>query len=289
MSEDIIQEQEHSAIFGPFMMIMAALCFSVGGIILKFIPWNPLAINGVRNVIAMIVVIIYVRLSHHPLRFNKTVLFGSISYVCTTSLFTLANKLTTAGNAIILQYTLPIWIIIMMFLFFGSKPSKTDLVTVGVVLLGIGCFFYDSLSSGHVLGDFVAVMAGIFYGGLFILNQFEDGDAISSTLIGQIISGIFLAPLVVKETEFSAPVLIAVVVLGFIQVGLAYVFFCIGTKYTHPLMASLTAAIEPILNPLFVAIFWGEILTPLSLLGGAIVIVAVAVYNILKINQVEDV
>ena len=87
---------------------------------MKIVPWNPLAINGVRNVIAAVVIGLYILATHHKLKFNFTVLVGAICMAGVTTLFSIANKLTTAGNTIILQYTAPIWIVILMFLIFGE-------------------------------------------------------------------------------------------------------------------------------------------------------------------------
>ena len=109
---------------GILAMLAASVCFALGGLLIKLIPWNALAINGVRNLIGCLVVGLYIRLIHHKLRFNRVVLAGMICVGGETTLFTVANKLTTAGNAIVLQYTAPVWIILMMFLFFGKSPKS---------------------------------------------------------------------------------------------------------------------------------------------------------------------
>ena len=105
---------------GTAAVLAASLCFSTGGLLMKIIPWNPLAINGVRNVIAAVVIGLYILALRHKLKFNFTVLVGAISMAGVTTLFSIANKLTTAGNTIILQYTAPIWIVILMFLIFNG-------------------------------------------------------------------------------------------------------------------------------------------------------------------------
>ena len=236
---------------------------------MKLIPWNPLAINGARNVIAALVIGLYILVTRHKLRFNPTVLVGAISMAGVTTLYSVANKLTTAGNTIILQYTAPIWIVILMFLFFGQKPDKTALISILIVFAGILCFFFEG-----------ALLSGIFYAGVFMLNSFEKGDALSSVFFGQLACGIFLSPLVLRESVFTAPVLLAVFVLGAVQVGLAYIFFTTGTKYTDPVTASIINALEPILNPILVAVFYGEMLGRLSLVGAVIVLAGILYYNI---------
>lgn len=270
---------------GTLMMLSASFCFSLGGILIKMIPWSPYAINGVRNLIAACVIGLYIFFTRHRMKFNFTVFMGAVCMAGVTTLYTIANKLTTAGNAIVLQYTMPIWIIILMFLFFGKKPSRLEVITIGLVLVGILCFFFDSLSTGKILGDFIAVMSGLFYAGMFMLNQFEKGDALSSMLIGQLLCGVFLSPAVLQETVFTAPVLAAIIILGTVQVGLAYILFSIATKLTDPVTASIINAVEPILNPILVAVFYGEVLGPLSLAGAAIVIGSILFYNLQKIKS----
>ncbi|MBR3339883.1 MAG: DMT family transporter, partial [Lachnospiraceae bacterium] len=182
---------------GTAAVLAASLCFSTGGLLMKIVPWNPLAINGVRNVIAAVVIGLYILATHHKIKFNFTVLVGAVSMAGVTTLFAIANKLTTAGNTIILQYTAPIWIVILMFLIFGEKPDRTALISILIVLVGILCFFFEALSTGKWIGDLCALMSGIFYAGVFMLNSFEKGDALSSVFFGQIACGVFLSPLVV--------------------------------------------------------------------------------------------
>ncbi len=220
---------------GTLMMLGASFCFSLGGILLKIIPWNPFAINGVRNLIAACVIGLYIFFTHHRMKFNFTVFMGAVCMAGVTTMFAIANKLTTAGNAIVLQYSMPIWLILLMFLFFRKKPSRLEVITIALVLIGILCFFFDSLSTGRIAGDLIALFSGLFYAGMFMLNQFEKGDALSSMVIGQFLCGICLSPMVLRETVFTPPVLAAVFVLGSVQVGLAYILFSIGTRYTNPI------------------------------------------------------
>lgn len=261
-------------------MLSASICFSTGGLLMKLIPWNGLAINGARNLIACLVIGLYILVTRHKLKFNLTVLVGAVSMAGVTTLFALANKLTTAGNTIILQYTAPIWIVILMFFLFGKKPDRTAVVSILIVLVGILCFFFEGLSTGKWLGDLFALLSGIFYAGVFLLNSFEHGDAISSVFFGQLACGVCLSPLVLKESVFTPQVLLSIVLLGAVQVGLAYILFTTGTRYTDPVTASIINAMEPILNPVLVAVFYGEMLGKLSLIGAVIVLCGIMYYNL---------
>ncbi len=273
-------ENKAQKIRGTLTMLSASVCFSLGGLLIKMVPWNPLAINGVRNLIASCVIGLYICFTHHRIKVNFTVLSGAVCMAGVTTMFTIANKLTTAGNAIVLQYSAPIWIILLMFVFFGKKPSRLEAVTIILVLAGILCFFFDSLSTGKIVGDLIAFLSGLFYAGMFMLNQFEKGDPLSSIVIGQFLCGLVLSPMALRETVFSPSALAAVFILGTVQVGLAYILFSIGTRLTDPVTASIINAMEPILNPILVAVFYGEMLGGLSLIGAAIVVGSILFYNI---------
>ena len=202
-----------------------------------------------------------------------------------TTLFIVANKLTTAANAIVLQYTAPIWIILLSALLLKKKPRAREIITILVVLIGIVLFFIDGIGAGNTWGNVAAVIAGVFYAGLFLLNSLPGADALSALFIGQLGTGIIFTPLVFKETVFSAVPLIAVVALGIFQVGLAYIFFNLGTSYTSPVTASIINGVEPILSSVLVAVFWGEMLSPLALAGAIIVIAAILTYNIISARR----
>ena len=269
-------------------MLCAGLCFACGGILCKLVPWSGFAINGVRNILAAVVTGIYLLARQHKIKLNLTVVIGALSYTIVTTLFILANKLTTAANAIILQYIAPVWIVVMMALFFHVKPKKLDLITIAVIFVGIICFFFDSLSFGGLAGDICAIVSGMFYASLFIINKMKDSDQLSSIFLGEIISGLLFGWTGFKETDFSPAVLIAIFLLGVVQIGIAYIFFAEGTVRTPPVTASLIGVVEPILNPVLVAIFWGEVLKPLSLIGGIIAITSIAVYSVLQNRQIES-
>ena len=268
--------------FGPLMMLSASILFSTGGILCKLVPWSALAINGTRNLLASMVIGAYLLAIRHKLRFNLMILFGAVCMCGVTTLFIMANKLTTAGNTIILQYSAPIWIILMSFIFLHKKPVRRDVIAIVFVFIGIIFFFLDSIGAGNTLGNILALVSGIFYAGLFMLNSLPKADALSSLFLGQLGTGLIFTPFIVNETDFSAAPVMAVIALGLFQVGLAYIFFNLGTKLIPPVTASIINGLEPVLNPLLVMIFWKEMLTPLSLVGAVIVLATILIYNIIN-------
>ncbi len=261
-------------------VFIASVCFSTGGLFIKLIPWNALAINGARNLIGSAVIGIFLLVTRRRVVFNRRVLTGALSMIGVTTLFALANKLTTAANAIVLQFTAPVFVILFMAALYKQKPGKTDIVTCFAVLLGVVLFFVDGIRAGNLPGNIAAVLSGVCYAGVFMMNTGKDADAISSCFIGQLAAGILFIPLCLRETDFSAPVLAALAALGVVQVGGAYILFSIGIRRTPPVTASLISGMEPILNPLLVAAFYGEAVSALSVAGAVIVVVSILAYNV---------
>ncbi len=266
-------------------VFLASVCFSTGGLFIKLIPWSGLAINGARNLIGSAVIGIYLLVSRHRLVFSPRVWIGALSMVGVTTLFAVSNKMTTAANAIVLQFTAPVFVMLLMAVFYRQKPGRADVWTCLLVLLGVVIFFVDGLQAGNLLGNVLAILSGVAYAGVFMMNTGEKTDAISSCFLGQLAAGLILTPLCLRETDFSLQTLAAVAALGIVQVGGAYILFSIGIQRTPPVTASLITGMEPILNPLLVAAFYGERVTLLSVIGSVIVVCSIMAYNIRSVRK----
>lgn len=262
-------------------VFLASVCFSTGGLFIKLVPWSPLAINGARNLIGAAVIGIYLLITHHKIVFSRQVFIGALSMIGVTTLFTIANKMTTAANAIVLQFTAPVFVILLMALIYGVKPKKLDIAACAAVMLGVILFFIDGIQAGNLTGNFIALVSGVCYAGVFMMNTGERADAISSSFLGQLIAGILFTPLCFRETDFSMPTILAILALGVIQVGGAYILFSAGIKNTPPVTASLITGMEPIMNPLWVAIFYKETITGLAVAGSVIVVGSILLYNVI--------
>ena len=261
-------------------VFLASVCFSTGGLFIKLIPWSALAINGARNLIGAAVIGIYLLVSGHRLVFSRRVWIGALAMIGVTTLYALANKLTTAANTIVLQFTAPVFVILFMAAIYRQKPGRVDLAVCFFVLLGVVLFFVDGIEAGNLLGNVLAVLSGVCYAGVFMMNTGKDADAISSCFLGQLTAGLVLTPLCFRETDFSLPTMAAVIALGAVQVGGAYILFSIGIRNTPPVTASLITGLEPVMNPLLVAAFYGERVTALSVIGSVIVVCSVLAYNV---------
>ena len=272
---------------GPILVFLSGVCFSLGGLFLKYIPWSPLAINAARNAVAFIFVFLYLKIIGHKIVFNRTVLIGALAISVTQGLYCIANKLTTAGNAIILQFTVPIWVMVISALVFRKKPTKLDVSAAVIVMVGVLFFFIDGIQAGNMLGNMLALISGVTYSGVFLMNATPESDSYSSTFFGMILNMLIGLPWLIK-TDFAATqsiTWVVVLLMGIVQVACAFILLSTGLKTTSPIAASLISGVEPVLNPVWVAIFYGEVLTPLSLVGAVMVLLAVTVYNILLIKQ----
>ena len=261
-------------------VFLASVCFSTGGLFIKLVPWSPLAINGARNLIGAAVIGLYLLITRRRVIFNRRVLIGALSMIGVTTLFAIANKLTTAANTIVLQFTAPVFVILFMALLYRQKPGRVDLITCFLVLLGVVLFFVDGIQAGNLTGNVVAILSGVCYAGVFMMNTGKDADAISSCFLGQLTAGLVMAPLCFGETDFSLPTLASILALGVVQVGGAYILFSIGIQRTPAVTASLITGMEPIMNPLLVAAFYRERVSALAITGAVIVVCSILAYNV---------
>ena len=269
---------------GALCVFAAATLYSIGGLCIKVIPWNGLSINSGRNLVALVVIGLYLLLSHHRLRFNRWIVLGGVCVCGTNVLFSVANKMTTAANVIVLQFTAPIFVILLAAVFWRKRPQGLDIAACLVVLLGVVCFFVDSLETGNMIGNALALLSGLTYAGVFLLRELPDSDPISSVFWGDVFSAVIGFPMLIQERVYTPTALVSLVVLGAFQVGLAYILLTIGLRTTPPVAASLISGIEPVLNPILVAIFYHETIGPLSLVGAVVVIGGIITYQILKIK-----
>ena len=271
---------------GVLFVFVAAVLYSLGGLCIKLIPdWSGLALNAGRNGIALVVYVIFFAATRHRPRFNRWIFLGACC-VCTTNvLFAVANKMTTAANSIVLEYTAPIFVILLSAIFLRRRPDRLDLAACAVVFLGVLCFFLESLGGGHLSGDLLALLSGVTYGGVFMLNEVPNGDPISSVFWSAVMSTLIGLPQMVQQPRLEGTALVSMLVLGVFQVGLAFVFLTVGLKTTPSITASLVTGIEPVLNPVLVAVFYHEYMGVFSVIGACIVIVGVVGYNVLKEKQ----
>ena len=255
-------------------LLAAALCWSAGGLLIKWIPWPPLAVASGRGLLAALVLALATR----GLRFTWTrVQVGAaVAYALCTIGFVVATKLTTAANAILLQYTAPIWIALFGASVLGERTTRSDWWAVGVTLAGMLLFFADSLRWSGVLGNLIGVASGISFAAMTLLmRKQKQGSVTESIILGNLIAGATGLFWLVEAPGLNASGWVALLALGVIQLGLSYMLYARAIKHVTALEAVLIPVIEPILNPVWVMLFVGERPGPLSLCGGLLVLGAV--------------
>lgn len=261
-------------------LLCTAILWSTGGFLIKFIEWHPIAIAGGRSIIAALIMWVYVK--KPKFTWSNIQIMGAVAYAFTVILFVIANKLTTAANTILLQYTGPIYVALFSYWFLKEKITSIDWITILTVILGMTLFFIEKLSPDGILGNFIAILAGIAFAWLALcLRKQKDGSPLESLILGNILTAIIGLPFIIDSGIPSQQSMIALFVLGIFQLGIPYILYSKAVKYVSALDAVLIPVLEPILNPLWVFLLLGESIGMWPMIGGAIIIVAITTRSIL--------
>lgn len=273
MRGGFVKDPAHTSSVG--LLLIAALCWSLAGVLFKFVSWPPLAVAGGRGLIAALFLIAVrgrtLRFTWSPLQLG-----AAVAYAGCTVLFAAANKLTTAANAILLQYTAPVWVALFGAWLLRERSTRADWLTIVVVFAGMGVFLYDGLQLHNLTGIAVAIASGgCFAAMIILLRKQKDGSPIESIILGNGLGFLVGLPALVSAPPLPGSGVGALLLLGIVQLGLPYLLYARAIKHVTALEAVLLPVIEPILNPVWVMIFIGERPSPLALVGGVIVLGAV--------------
>ena len=281
---------DRTTILSPaYLVLIAVLLWSTGGLFIKMTSLDAFSVNLGRSFFAAIVVAVFTY--KKGLKLDAFTLFTSFLYAATLSAFVYATKNTTAANAIFLQYTAPIYILILSPFILKEKFHVQDLLTVIVCLVGMTLFFFEAPSAGNVLavnifaGNIAALISGVFFGLYFIFlrhpRSLQNNPALS-VFYGNILVVLFMAPIVASNPPESLAFadIGAILFLGIFQIGVAYILFTNGiARGVRSLDASIIGFLEPLFNPIWVFLFLAEKPSSWAMLGGAIIITAVAVHS----------
>lgn len=257
------------------LLLLAALCWSLGGVLLKSVNWPPLAVGGGRGLIAALF-LLAVTWRSKPFRWGWLPLATAAAYTACTVLFAAANKLTTAANAILLQYTAPAYVALLGAWVLKERPTRADWTTIGVVFVGLAIFLYDGLRLNDLAGIALAIASGVAFALMIVLLRLQKDDApLGSIVLGNFFAFLIGLPAIAAAPAPDAKSVVALLLLGVVQLGIAYLIYARAIRHVTALEAVLIPVIEPILNPLWVMLVIGERPSPLALLGGAIVLGAV--------------
>ncbi|HBB87456.1 MAG TPA: EamA family transporter [Blastocatellia bacterium] len=269
----------NSAKFSPLLLVLAAaILWSTGGLFIKWVTLSGLELSFGRSLLAAITVAIFTRREGFGL--NLVTALASVLYAALLLLFVLATKETTAANAIFLQYTAPVYLLIFEPLFYKEKFRSRDLVVVTFCVLGMSLFFVGKLRPQDVTGNFLALGSGFCFACYFLLlrhTKAREVNRASSVIYGNLLLVIIAAPAALKVlphiSRFDAA---GIVYLGVVQIGIAYTLFTLAmARGVRSLDAGIVGYVEPVLNPIWVFLAIGERPTSWAILGGAIIVAAV--------------
>ena len=267
------QLNEHQK--GLLAVLAAAMLWSTGGMFIKLVTLNAIQISFFRSFFAAIVFAIL---------FRKTVFYANgftfinaFTYAAVLVLFVISTKMTTAANAIFLQYTAPIYVLIFEPIINKTHYEKINIITIIICFLGMILFFMGELSPGHLTGNLLALLSGVAFAAFLLgMRKNKNEYQFSAIFYGNIILMLFCFPSLFDIRILSLSDFGMVSYLGIFQIGIAYAIFSYGLKRVYAIEASLISMIEPVLNPVWVFLSYKEIPSFMAIIGGIIIITAIS-------------
>jgi drug/metabolite transporter, DME family len=274
----------------PLLLVVgAAALWSTGGLFIKATQLSAFELSFGRSLLAAITIAIFTR--REGFGINKISAITSILYAALILLFVLATKLTTAANAIFLQYTAPVYVLILEPIFYKEKFRARDFVTVAVCVAGMSLFFVGKLRPEDVNGNLLALASGGCFALLFLLlrhSKARDVNRASSAIYGNLIAVAICAPafLGAMQRGIGAADFACIAYLGIVQIGFAYLLFTLAmARGVRSLDAGIIGYIEPVLNPVWVFLFLGERPSGWAIVGGAIIITSVITHTLIETHS----
>jgi len=257
------------------LLLITALGWSLGGVLMKSVDWPPLAVGGGRGLVAAVFLLLFcgrgLRFTWSPMQ-----LATALAYTGCTVLFAAATKLTTAANAILLQYTAPVWVALFGAWLLNERATRADWLTMAAAFVGMAIFLYDGLRLNDLAGILLAIASGISFAAMIVLlRKQRDVSTIEPVILGNVLGFLIGLPWIWSAPWPGQGSIVALLVLGVFQLAIPYLLYSRAIRHVTALEAVLIPVIEPILNPIWVMLVIGERPSPLALLGGTIVLGAV--------------
>jgi drug/metabolite transporter (DMT)-like permease len=276
------------ALAGQAAILLCAVLWSTSGLFIKIVDWNPTVIAGGRSVLAVVFLIAVRGKKRLPKKILP--LFASgFWYAATMILFVIANKLTYSANAILLQYAAPVWACLFAWFYLKERPHWEHWVSLALTSLGLFMVFANALAGGSVLGDCLALISGIaFAANSVALRGHKEGDPLDVMICAHIMCAAYAAPFFfLYPPSLNAGDIMAMLFMGLFQIGAASALFAYGVRRVRAVQAMLTAAIEPVLNPVWVLLATGEKPGSSVIAGGSVIIAAVVFSSLIGKRREE--
>ena len=279
---------KQKALVSPLLLVFgAAVLWSTAGLFIKASHLSAFELTFGRSLLAAITIALLTR--REGFRINRISAVTSILYAALIILFVLATKLTTAANAIFLQYTSPIYVLILEPLFYKEKFRGRDFITVAACLAGMSLFFVGKLRPEDVSGNLLALASGVCFALIFLLMRHPKAREVNraaATIYGNLIAVAICAPAFfgAMQRGIGADDFARIAYLGIVQLGFSYLLFTLAmARGVRSLDASIICYVEPVLNPVWVFLFIGERPSGWAIVGGAVIIVSVPTHTIIEV------
>ena len=289
----IILRKDQQQLAGQLAVLFTAILWSSSGLFVKLLEWHPIVIASLRSYVAVFFLLI-IRFIYPPPSGSKNaplpLWIGACSFSFTMLSFVIANRITTAANAIMLQYSAPIWAAFLAWWLIKEKPRLEHWGALVMVFSGMVLFFQDALGSGAIVGDLLGFASGVSFG-LYsvLLRKIKDSNPQDIMLLGHAVTAFLGIPFIILyPPSLGISSVTIILYMGIIQIGLTSILFVYGMKRVRAIQAMLIAAVEPILNPVWVVIFIGERPSLTALVGGAIIIATVIASSIIGWRRAEQ-
>jgi drug/metabolite transporter, DME family len=273
---------------GMLAVLLGATVWSTGGLCIKLLPFDPYTILFYRSLFAGLVFLTFYRrraLILTPVVFGVGVLYAGLA-----TCFIVATKMTTAANAVFLQYTAPVYLFLLEPWLFKFKLSRLNIITAAVCIFGMLLFFQGDLGSENLLGSLIGLFSGVLLAAMLLLQRFNKQEHYGAGLVwGNVFIMLICSPWFMASASPEPLHWLLFVVLGAFQIGLGYLLFNYGLQRTRAVESSLLAMMEPIFNPVWVYLGYGEQPGPWAIVGGLIIVGMLAVQVVLSAKKVEEV
>lgn len=271
------------ALLGTLSMMACAFLWSVAGLFIKILDWNPFLIAGLRSLIAFFFLLAIIRTVR--LTWSWPLLGAALANAATMLLFVAANKTTTAANAILLQYLAPVFTALLSVVILKEHIRREQILALILTPVGMLLLFMDRLSTGQLFGNLLALTSAFTFALMFIFTRMQkQGDPLQSLMASHAVTAAIALSVAVflPIPHFTLGAMGSILVLGVLQIGLAAVFFSYGIKRVSAVTANLIALIEPVFNPVWVFLMLGEAPSVNAVLGGALIIGSVTAASLIS-------
>ncbi len=269
-------------------LFLCAILWSTSGILIKLTDWNAFAISGVRSFIGALTMIValkrfpqfFIRNSDGSINKKQTAdrIIAMVVYAATMTLFVFANKMTTSANAILLQYTSVLYVIILGPFLLGEKNSLIDIIAsfgilAGMFMLVSDGFSLESFNSVSMTGNILALLSGVCFGltTIFMRRQ-KDGRPEDSMTLAHILTFLVAIPSILSPSVPNTQSIFVLIILGVFQIGIPSILYSLGITRITAISVAIITMLEPVMNPVWVFLFYGEVPTSNTILGGVVIL-----------------